>query len=411
MAYKWSFLHWGLGAWACYAIAGLALGYFTYRRGLPLTMRSSLTPLFGKKLSGSTGHIVDIVAVVATILGVAQTLGFGVEQFVSGLTRIGIEGLTTDAGTANTTGILVAIVVIMVASTVSAISGVGKGIKWLSNLNMGLSIALLTFFLLFGATFFGLKALAVGIWDYLIALPDMSFRIWSGDGNPDSVASKLEGWQGGWSVFYWAWWIAFAPFVGLFLARISKGRTIREFVLGAMIVPSLMCFVWFTWAGGTAIDLSMEQVASGAIETVKDSEIFAAPDGDKIFAMTNYMLSPISTTLAWLMAMMIVVLLMTYLVTTADSAVLIVNTINAAGDEGPKARPHIYFWGIALGAVVAALLLVGGLKAIQTAMVIGALPFSLVMVLQCVSIVKAIYNDGRREKAGIPTTSSAEAAD
>ena len=411
MAYKWSFLHWGLGAWACYAIAGLALGYFTYRRGLPLTMRSSLTPLFGNKLSGSTGHIVDIVAVVATILGVAQTLGFGVEQFVSGLTRIGIEGLTNDAGTANTTGILVAIVVIMVASTLSALSGVGKGIKWLSNLNMGLSIALLTFFLLFGATFFGLKALVVGIWDYLIALPDMSFRIWSGDGNPDSVATKLEGWQGGWSVFYWAWWIAFAPFVGLFLARISKGRTIREFVLGAMFVPSLMCFVWFTWAGGTAIDLSMEQVASGAIETVKDSEIFAAPDGDKIFAMTNYMLSPISTTLAWAMAMMIVVLLMTYLVTTADSAVLIVNTINAAGDEGPKARPHIYFWGIALGAVVAALLLVGGLKAIQTAMVIGALPFSLVMVLQCVAIVKAIYNDGRREKAGIPTTSSAAAAE
>ncbi|MBX2868872.1 MAG: BCCT family transporter [Acidiferrobacterales bacterium] len=396
MAYKWSFLHWGLGAWACYAIAGLALGFFSYRRSLPLTMRSSLTPIFGSKLSGSAGNIVDIVAVVATILGVAQTLGFGVEQFVSGLTRIGIGGLTNEAGTANTTGILVAIIVIMVASTISALSGVGKGIKWLSNLNMGLSIALLTFFLLFGSTFFGLKALVVGIWDYLIALPDMSFRVWSGDGNPDSVASKLEGWQGGWSVFYWAWWIAFAPFVGLFLARISKGRTIREFVLGAMIVPSLMCFVWFTWAGGTAIDLELTGGADGVI--------MGAPDGDKIFAMTNFMLSPISEALAWAMAAMIVVLLMTYLVTTADSAVLIVNTINAAGDEGPKARPHIIFWGLALGAVVAALLLVGGLKAIQTAMVIGALPFSLVMVLQCAALVKAIYNDGRREAAGLPTT-------
>ena len=411
MAYKWSFLHWGLGAWACYAIAGLSLGFFSYRRGLPLTMRSSLTPLFGDKLSGSTGHLVDIVAVVATILGVAQTLGFGVEQFVSGLTRIGIGGLTNEAGTANTAGILVAIVVIMAASTLSALSGVGKGIKWLSNLNMGLSIALLTFFLLFGSTFFGLQALVVGIWDYLIALPEMSIRVWVGDGDPESVATKLEAWQGGWSVFYWAWWIAFAPFVGLFLARISKGRSIREFVLGAMIVPSLMCFVWFTWAGGTAIDITLQQVASGSIDTVTDSEIFAAPDGDKIFAMTNYMLAPISTILAWLMAVMIVVLLMTYLVTTADSAVLIVNTINAAGDEGPKARPHIYFWGIALGAVVAALLLVGGLKAIQTAMVIGALPFSVVMVLQCVAIVKAIYNDGRREKVGIPTTHTAEPAE
>lgn len=401
MAYKWSFLHWGLGAWACYAIAGLALGFFSYRRGLPLTMRSSLTPLFGSRLSGSMGHVVDIVAVVATILGVAQTLGFGVEQFVSGLSRIGISGLTNAEGTANSTGIIVAIIIIMSASTLSALSGVGKGIKWLSNINMALSILLLTFFLLFGSTFFGLQALVVGIWDYLIALPQMSFTVWSGDGNPDSVATKLEGWQGGWSVFYWAWWIAFAPFVGLFLARISKGRTIREFVLGAMIVPSLMCFVWFTWAGGTAIDLELTGGANGVIMN--------APDGDKIFAMTNFMLAPISETISWLMAAMIVVLLMTYLVTTADSAVLIVNTINAAGDEGPKARPHILFWGVALGAVVAALLLVGGLKAIQTAMVIGALPFSVVMVLQCLALIKAIYNDGRREAAGQATTVSSTA--
>ena len=395
MAYKWSFLHWGLGAWACYAIAGLALGFFSYRRGLPLTMRSSLTPLFGARLSGSIGHVVDIVAVVATILGVAQTLGFGVEQFVSGLTRVGIGGLTNEAGTANTTGVLVAIVIIMAASTASALSGVGKGIKWLSNINMVLSILLLTFFLIFGATFFGMQALFVGLWDYMIALPDMMFRVWSSDGVEGSVATKLEGWQGGWSVFYWAWWIAFAPFVGLFLARISKGRTIREFVLGAMIVPSLMCFVWFTWAGGTAIDLTLNGDAGDVI--------FGVPDGDKIFAMVQYMLSPV---LGWAMSAMIVVLLMTYLVTTADSAVLIVNTINAAGDEGPKARPHIIFWGVALGAVVAALLLVGGLKAIQTAMVIGALPFSVVMVLQCFALVKAIYRDGIREKEGVQTVMS-----
>lgn len=396
MAYKWSFLHWGLGAWACYAVAGLALGFFSYRRGLPLTMRSSLTPLFGNKLSGSLGHVVDIVAVVATILGVAQTLGFGVEQFVAGLSRVGIGGLTNEEGTANSTGIIVAIVIIMSASTLSALSGVGKGIKWLSNINMVLSILLLTFFLIFGSTFFGLQALFLGLFDYVVALPEMSIRIWKGDENPESVATKLEGWQGTWSVFYWAWWIAFAPFVGLFLARISKGRTIREFVLGAMIVPSLMCFVWFTWAGGTAIDLELTGGAGGIITN--------APDGDKIFAMTDFMLTPISENISWLMSAMIVVLLMTYLVTTADSAVLIVNTINAAGDEGPKARPHILFWGVALGAVVAALLLVGGLKAIQTAMVIGALPFSVVMLLQCVSLVKAIYNDGKREAAGIATT-------
>ncbi len=400
-AYKWSFLHWGLGAWACYAIAGLALGFFCYRRGLPLTMRSSLTPLFGKALSGPLGSLVDIVAVVATILGVAQTLGFGVEQFVAGLTRIGIGGLTNAEGTSNTLGVIVAIVIIMGASTLSALSGVGKGIKWLSNLNMGLSIFLLAFFLIFGATFFGLQALFLGIWDYLIALPDMMFRVWRSDGVEDSIATKLEGWQGGWSVFYWAWWVAFAPFVGLFLARISKGRTIREFVLGAMIVPSLMCFIWFTFAGGTAIDLTLNGDAGDAI--------FGRPDGDKIFAMVIHMLG---ASLGWIMSVIIVVLLMTYLVTTADSAVLIVNTINAAGDEGPKAKPHIYFWGIALGGVVAALLIAGatpsdpkgGLKAIQTAMVIGAFPFSIVMVLQCVALLKAIWNDSRREKAGVQTT-------
>ncbi|GFE64804.1 BCCT family transporter [Litoreibacter roseus] len=397
MAYKWSFLHWGLGAWACYAIAGLSLAFFSYRRGLPLTIRSSLTPLFGKSLSGGLGHVIDIVAVVATILGVAQTLGFGVEQFVAGLARIGIGGLIGEDGTANSLGIIVAIVIIMGASTLSALSGVGKGIKWLSNINMALSIFLLAFFLLFGSTFFGLQALIVGVWDYLIAMPDMMFRVWRTDGVEGSVASNLAGWQGAWSVFYWAWWVAFAPFVGLFLARISRGRSIREFVLGAMIVPSLMCFVWFTWAGGTAIDLELNGGANGVIT--------GAPDGDKIFAMVQYMLSPF---LGWAMAVLIVVLLMTYLVTSADSAVLIVNTINAAGDEGPKARPHIVFWGVALGAVVAALLLVGGLKAIQTAMVIGALPFSLVMVLMCVSLVKAIYNDGRRERAGLETVQPAE---
>ncbi len=403
-AYVWSYLHWGFGAWACYAIAGLALAFFSYRRGLPLTIRSSLTPLFGKSLSGPLGHLIDIVAVVATILGVAQTLGFGVDQFVAGLTRIGIGGLVhaegalnaagdSIAGTVNTLGIIVALVFIMGASTLSALSGVGKGIKWLSNINMVLSIILLSFFIIFGATFFGASAFFIGIWDYIVALPWLSVNVYSSDGVEGSEAFLLTQWQGWWPVFYWAWWIAFAPFVGLFLARISRGRTIREFVLGAMIVPALMCFVWFAWAGGTAIDLELNGEANGLI--------LNAANGDKIFAMTEFMLSPISQALSWAMAVMIVVLLMTFLVTSADSAVLIVNTINAAGDEGPKARPHIVFWGAALALVVGGLLLSGGTGAIQTAMVIGALPFSVVMALMCVALIKAIYNDGRREAAGV----------
>lgn len=371
-AYKWSYLHWGLGAFACYAIVGLALAFFAYRRNLPLTIRSSLSPLFGKSLSGPLGHTIDVVAVVATILGVAQALGFGVEQFVSGLHRIGFGNWLLNAqGAPSTTATIFSIVVIMGISTISVLSGVGKGIRWLSNINMVLSIFLLLFFLIVGSTWFGLSALLYGIVDYLVALPELMFKVWQGD----------------WSVFYWAWWIAFAPFVGVFLARISKGRTIREFVIGAVVAPSLMSFIWFAWAGGTAIDLELNGAANGAINAVAD--------GAKIFVIADILLSP---TLAWLMAIVIMVLLTTYLVTSADSAVLIVNTINAAGDEGPKARLHILFWGVSLGLIVAVLLLVGGLKAIQTAMVIGALPFSVVMVLMCIALVKAIYREGMREK-------------
>lgn len=401
-AYIWSFAHWGLSAWACYAIAGLGFAYFSYRRGLPLTVRTALIPLFGKSLSGPIGHVIDIVAVVATILGVAQTLGFGVEQFVAGLNRIGFGDwllVTGEGGTqkASFAAIIFALVVIMGASTLSALSGVGKGIKWLSNINMGLSFFLLAFFLIFGATFFSLKAMFVGMWDYLLALPGISFTVWSDDGTEKGAA--LAGWQGGWTVFYWAWWIAVTPFVGLFLARVSRGRTVREFVLGAMLVPAMMCFIWFAFVGGTAINLELTGEAGGSI--------LGAGISDQLFATLAVLLND---SLTWVFSVIVVVLLLTYLVTTADSAVLIVNTINAAGDDGPKAKPHIYFWGIALALVVGALLVIGGLGAIQTAMVIAALPFSLAMVLIGISLIKAIYNDGRRISEGVATTAGSSDA-
>jgi choline/glycine/proline betaine transport protein len=453
-AYVWSFTHWGLAAWASYAIVGLALAFFSYRRGLPLTIRSALVPIFGKSLSGPIGHVVDIVAVVATVLGVSQTLGFGVEQFVAGLVRIGVgdwlQSTAADGSVSSSTaGIIVALLVIMGASTLSALSGVGKGIKWLSNLNMGLSFFILFFFLVFGSTFFGLTALFVGMFDYVVSIPANIFAVFQPvsleaftanapaavaalpaedlaavhsaatspwgtlgsfqEGLPASAASlppeaiaaaysagtegRLSGWQGAWTIFYWAWWIAFAPFVGVFLARISKGRTIREYVLGAMIIPAVMCFVWFAMVGGTAIDLELRGVADGAIQ--------GAGQSDQLFAMLAVMLSD---SLAYVMSIIVVILLLTYLVTSADSAVLIINTINAAGDEGPKARPHILFWGAALALVVGALIIAGGLGAIQTAMVIGALPFSVVMVLMGLALVKAIWRDGRREFHGLPTT-------
>lgn len=395
-AYKWSFLHWGLSPWGAYALTGLALAFFAYRRGLPLTIRSSLVPLFGNRMSGVIGHAVDVVAVIATVLGVAQTLGFGVEQFVAGLARIGVGDWlmvpTEDGGQkASVAAVILALVIIMGASTLSALSGVGKGIKWLSNINMGLSVFLLAFFLIFGSTMFGLKALVLGLYDYLVAFPSMMFTVWSDDGT--EVGKALEGWQGGWTIFYWAWWIAFAPFVGLFLARISRGRTIREYVLGAMLVPSVMCFVWFALVGGTAIDLELSGLANNTI--------LGTGLSDQLYATLAVLLSE---GMAWVFSVLVAVLLLTYLVTSADSAVLIINTINAAGDEGPKARPHIIFWGAALAFVVGALLIIGGLGAIQTAMVIGALPFSAVMALMGVSLVKAIIRDGIRARKGLPVT-------
>lgn len=387
-AYKWSFLHWGLSAWGCYALTGLALAFFSYRRGLPLTIRSGLTPLFGSSLSGWLGHVIDIVAVIATVLGVAVTIGFGVAQFASGLHNIsGASWMMTPEGTPTNVAMILALVLIMGLSTLSALSGVGKGIKWLSNMNMGLTFLFLAFLLVFGSTTFALKALFVGLWDYVVGLPGMMLTVWRPDGTP--MSAELAGWQGSWTIFYWAWWIAFAPFVGLFLARISKGRSLREYVLGAMVVPSVMCFIWFALAGGTAIDLELN---GGANRAILDAGL-----SSQLFATVNQLLSP---GLAIAMSGLLVVLLLTYLVTSADSAVLIINTINAAGDATQKGRVHIIVWGAALTLVIAVLLVAGGLSAIQTAMIIGALPFSFVLALMGIALIKALIRDGLRERQG-----------
>jgi choline/carnitine/betaine transport len=403
-AYKWSFLHWGMTAWCCYSLIGLSLAYTSYRRDLPLTIRSGITPLFGTKLSGTFGNIVDISAVVATVLGVAVTLGVGVNQFASAIYKItGADWLLNDLGEPIAPVIIISIVVIMFLSTLSALSGVGKGIKWLSNTNMVLSMFVLIFLIVFGSTAFAFKAFFFGLWDYVVNFPSMMLTKWTADGDPASEATQLANWQSGWTIFYWAWWVAFAPFVGLFLARVSRGRTVREFVIGSAMVPGIMCFVWFTVAGGTAIDLELSGAAQGAI--------LSAPPTQQLFETMGVLLSP---TLAWGMWVIIFVLLLTYLVTTVDSAILIVNTINAGGDASPKRPVHIISWGIALGLVMASLLLltqidmdgntISGLKALNSAMIVGALPFSAVMMLMCAALVKAIWRDSKRLKSGVPST-------
>lgn len=389
--YMYTFLHWGFAAWSTYALVGLAVGYVAYRRGLPLTIRSALAPLFGTRMSGIAGHLVDVVAVVATILGVAVTLGFGVEQFVAGLDRLGVGGwLLTDDGTASAEAIIIAVTLLVGASTLSAISGVGNGIRLLSNLNMGLSFLLLAVFLIFGAGLYGLQLLGVGLFDYLRTLPSLALTLFSPEGS--AMNAELSQWQLDWSVFYWAWWIAFAPFVGMFIARVSRGRTVREFVFGVVLVPSLMGFVWMTVVGGTAIDLELSGVAGG--------EILDATISDQLYATLSVMLSG---PLANLMAGLVVLLLLTYLITSADSAILIINTINGAGEDDNERRRHILFWGGALGLVVASMLILGGIDALQTTMIIGALPFSVVVALMAAALIKAIVYDVMRKRQGVAT--------
>ncbi|MEP3144134.1 BCCT family transporter [Qipengyuania citrea] len=399
-AYIYTFLHWGFAAWGTYALVGLAIGYVAYRRNLPLTIRSALAPLFGLRLSGVWGHLVDIVAVVATILGVAVTMGIGVEQFVMGLARLGVgDWLLDPDGSSSIAAVILSLLVLVGASTISALSGVGRGIKWLSNLNMGLSFALLTLFAIVGSAFGGLKLLGVGVWDYLRTLVPNSLTLFDAGGE---FGDALVQWQLDWSVFYWAWWIAFAPFVGMFIARISRGRTIREYVFGVVLVPSLMCFFWMAMVGGTAIDLELSGAAQGSIVNAAMS--------DQLFATLAVLLDP---AVAAVVSGLVVLLLMTYLITSADSAILIVNTINGAGESESERNHHILFWGVALAFVVGSMLILGGIDAIRITMIIGALPFSFVVAIMGVAILKAVIYDLFRKHHGVPTTAQgcAEAAE
>jgi len=380
-AYKWAMLHYGFTPWACYGVVGISLGYLSYNRGLPLTIRSALQPLFGRAMSGNAGHLVDIVAILATIVGLSVTIGYGVSQFASGLFNIsGADWLVGEGGKPTLLAQLVGLTLIVSASCLSAMSGLQRGIKWLSNINMSLSVFLIAFFVFFGATFFALQTFVYTIWDYLIALPAMSTTVWTDNGAEPSGA--LQSWQGAWTIFYWAWWIAFAPFVGLFLARVSRGRTIREYVIGAMIIPSLICLFWFTFIGATAIDLELSGVAQGSIV---NADISA-----QLFKTINLILSP---ELAVALSVVIVVLLLTFLVTSADSGILIINTLASGGNQSQKQTKHVVIWGVLFAVLIGVLLAAGGMDALRSVMIIGALPFSIVMALMAISLVKTLLSE------------------
>ncbi len=448
-AYRYTFLHYGFHAWSIYVVTGLSLAYYAYTRDMPLTIRSALTPLFGRYVNGILGDVVDVLGVVATILGVSVTIGFGVSQFIDGMYAVtGMDWMMDLSGKApkpGTVGLIAGLAVIMGMSIISAVSGVGRGVKYLSNLNLVLSFILLLTFVTFGSFMFAMTTYASALVDYLVHFLPLSFGpygpqsaeafaavlpadakplakdLYAGATNawgsldgfkkgltgaaaalPASVqAAAYEagtqgrqfGWQSGWTTFYWAWWIAFSPFVGLFLARISRGRTVREFILGCVIAPALVCFAWMTILGGTAIDLELTGNANGAI--------VGASNTAKLFVTLGQM---ISGSFLQIITIMCVVLIMTFLVTSADSGILVMNTIMSGGEQETGIK-HRIVWGVILTLVIGTLLIAGKtnggadpMEALKSAMIIGALPFTMVMGLMCLSLAKAVIRDGLRDK-------------
>jgi choline/carnitine/betaine transport len=379
-AYKWTLLHYGLTPWACYAVVGLSLAYFSDRRGMPLTIRSPFSVVLGERGNIVLGGVVDTAAILATLIGIAVTIGYGVTQLAYGAHHITHWAWIIQENEPTTLGLGVAVSIIVLAAMMSALSGLGRGIKWLSNLNMVLSWLLLLIFLVFGATWFAGEVFIQGIYDYLGALPAMSSTVWADSSTQEGL--ELAQWQSNWTIFYWAWWIAFTPFVGLFLARVSRGRTLREYALGAIILPSLMCFAWLCIIGGTALDLELSGIAQGSI---LDADLSA-----QLFATVDVLFE---APWAFPVTCLCVLLLLTYLITSADSAVLVVNTIVSGGVEQEHASQHIVLWSLLLGLVIITLLMAGGLEALRSVMIIGALPFSGVMFFMMLSLLAAMWRD------------------
>ncbi|MEQ9545708.1 MAG: BCCT family transporter [Marinobacter sp.] len=364
VAMRVAIFHWGLHGWALFSLAGLTLAYFAYRKGLPLSIRSSLYPIFGDRIYGPIGHVADLLAVFGTVFGIATSLGLGAQQINAGLNYlIGIEV------SVSTQVLLIA--VISVLSTVSVMSGLHKGIRLLSEINMKLTMVILGLFVVVGPTAYVLGALVTNLGDYLVHAVELGFWV-----DPDP---KSE-WQGWWTVFYWGWWIAWAPFCGIFIARISKGRTIREFVLGVLVAPTLLAAVWITIFGNTAMYLELFG-SGGVVEAVNKDTTMA------LFATIELMTE--SQAMVILMACICTALLVTYFVTSSDSATLVICTLISMGETNPLPRYRV-FWGAAIGAVAAVLLLAGGLKALQTASIVAALPFSFILIMAIYGLLASL---------------------
>jgi choline/carnitine/betaine transport len=360
--------HWTLYPWAIYAVVGLAIAYSCFRRGRRQTISAVFTPLIGEKsANGTFGRVIDIIAIFATLFGSAASLGLGALQIGSGVEEI---KWASNVGTP----VLVTIIAILtLAFVASAISGVEKGIQWLSNINMVLAGLLVLFVFIVGPTILMLNLLPTSMGSFIGELPQMAART-------DSTAGEgVAAWLSSWTVFYWAWWISWTPFVGMFIARISRGRTIRQFVTGVLLVPSLVSLVWFCVFGGAAIKVQQDGVdlaGEGSIE----AQLFSLLD--------QYPIAIIASVL-------VMVLVAIFFVSGADAASIVMGSLSERGTIKPS-RGTVIFWGVAMGAVALVMLLVGGedaLTGLQTITIIAALPFVLVMVGLAVALVKDLRQD------------------
>lgn len=378
-AMAWTFLHWGISGWGIYTLVGLSLAYFSYRQGMPLIFRSALYPIFGRRIYGALGHSVDIAAVLGTIFGIATSLGIGMIQLNFGLNYMfGVpEGLVTQASLA---------VVIVIFAAISAVSGVEKGIRRLSEFNMGLALVLLAFILLTGQTLFLLNAFVMNVGDYVSNFVQLSFDTFAYD--------QPTEWLNAWTLFFWAWWIAWAPFVGMFLARISRGRTIAQFVAGTLTIPLVFMMLWMSIMGNSAIELLMRGAADFGQQAVDNP-------GSSIYMFLENMPWAVVTTVA------ATILAIVFFVTSGDSGSLVLSNLTSIIKDPNQDAPSWMriVWAAIIGLLTVGLLMADGLTALQSAVVIMGLPFTFVLFFMMGGIYKALRLEALKEvsdKAAMP---------
>jgi len=365
-AMRFTFFHWGVHPWAIYSSIALPLAYLHFRHGMPLAPRSLLHPLLGDRINGWIGHAVDILCTTGTLFGVATSLGLGAIQINGGLEAL--------FGLPVSTGMQIGLIAfITVIATVSVVTGLKGGIRLLSSFNIGLAGLLLIFVLITGPTVYVLDLFVQSIGYYIQKLPATSLHI---------VPGSSEGWQAKWTLFYWSWWISWSPFVGVFVARISRGRTIREFIVAALLVPTIIGFLWFSVVGGTGLHA---EITGGAplLEAAKDDV-----KGSSLFAVLETLpLSEISTALA-------ILLIFVFFVTSSDSGSFVDDMVTSGGDPNPP-TPQRVFWAVSEGAVASVLLYFGGLQSLRTASLTTGLPMSIFLLVACVGLWRILRKDYR----------------